>query len=93
MSENKFNKTLVDMYSKAEMLVLDEFGWMRRRIAWLEEIVALAQEHELLDLSNSNEWPQWEDWENKALPKESDLIKLQWENYELSKELEEFDNE
>ncbi len=81
--------------SKAEMLILDEFRWMRKRIAWLEEIAALAQEHELLDLSNSNEWPQWEDWENNPLPweKEADLVKLRWENYELSKELEELDNE
>jgi hypothetical protein len=89
-----------EIYTKAEMLVLDEFGWMRKRISWLEEIVALAQEHELLDLSNSNEWPQWEDWENKDLPKESDLMplirvasNLQRENEMLSEELEEFDNE
>ena len=35
---------------------------LRKRNEWLEEVVALAQEHGAIDLSDYG-WPQWEEEE------------------------------
>ena len=45
-----------------------EYSWsplvkrLQKRNEWLEEVVALAQEHGAIDLSDYG-WPQWEEEE------------------------------
>jgi len=40
-------------------LLLEEVKRLSKRNEWLEEVVALAQEHGSIDLSDYG-WPQWE---------------------------------
>ena len=40
-------------------LLLAEVKKLQKRNEWLEEVVALAQEHGAIDLSDCG-WPQWE---------------------------------
>tara|TARA_R100000700_G_C3083027_1_gene87810 strand:+ start:390 stop:560 length:171 start_codon:yes stop_codon:yes gene_type:complete len=39
---------------------IKEIKRLRKRNEWLEEVVALAQEHGAIDLSDYG-WPQWEE--------------------------------
>jgi len=43
-------------------LLLAEVKRLQKRNEWLEEVVALAQEHGAIDLSDYG-WPQWEEEE------------------------------
>ena len=43
-------------------LLLEEVKRLRKRNEWLEEVVALAQEHGGIDLSDYG-WPQWREEE------------------------------
>ena len=50
-------------YCKEEKQIdelLAEVKRLRKRNEWLEEVVALAQEHGAIDLSDYG-WPQWEE--------------------------------
>ena len=50
----------INMWLMADApLLLEEVKRLSKRNEWLEEVVALAQEHGSIDLSDYG-WPQWE---------------------------------
>tara|TARA_B100000424_G_scaffold209294_1_gene166644 strand:+ start:2459 stop:2665 length:207 start_codon:yes stop_codon:yes gene_type:complete len=57
--ENMTWETPSDELEDAVENLLTEVKRLQRRNEWLEEVVALAQEHESIDLSDYG-WPQWE---------------------------------
>ena len=68
------HETVCRLYGKAQKkdstarliadapLLLEEVKQLQKRNEWLEEVVALAQEHGAIDLSDYG-WPQWEEEE------------------------------
>ena len=56
-----FNKADENLIYDAPLL-LEEVKQLQKRNEWLEEVVALAQEHGAIDLSDYG-WPQWEEEE------------------------------
>tara|TARA_R100001079_G_scaffold99261_1_gene63340 strand:+ start:34 stop:240 length:207 start_codon:yes stop_codon:yes gene_type:complete len=57
--ENMTWETPSDELEDAVENLLTEVKRLQRRNEWLEEVVALAQEHGSIDLSDYG-WPQWE---------------------------------
>ena len=54
--------THADILQALGLVLLDEVKRLQKRNEWLEEVVALAQEHGAIDLSDYG-WPQWREEE------------------------------
>ena len=52
----------VSQYKEKDAWYVAEVKRLQKRNEWLEEVVALAQEHGAIDLSDYG-WPQWEEEE------------------------------